>query len=275
NPVFPTQTLFYWGEHYAKSYRAHRIETLLQKTPKHSLKTMRNIQHDIHVPDAALYLDLMIKGLSPTAQKKYASLLQILRTWNRRASLNQVGPTLFRTWFVNLQHLFFQKQKWIPTQDIIAKLLHHTFQPKNFTLQQLLEQSLQKTQAQLTKALGPSHSTWTWKRYHFVRFRHLSRNPVWHPPQQPIAGDEETVYVAPSKGKGPFYASVTPSYQFLIELRPGKVRSWGVLAGKQQDHKPDQLSKQQKLWLKQQYRSRPFYKQEVKQASRKTFVLKP
>lgn len=49
------------------------------------------------------------------------------------------------------------------------------------------------------------------------------------------------------------------SYRFVTEMRPGRIRSWGVLAGRQIDRDPLKPSEQLRLWHKGQYRPRPFY----------------
>jgi hypothetical protein len=116
---------------------------------------------------------------------------------------------------------------------------------------------------------------WTWSKYHKVGFYHLfGRKSPWRPKAQGKDGDNDTVNPGPVRGDGPFTVKGTASYRLVAELKPGRIRSWGVLAGKQRDTKPTKLGEQQKMWLRNQYRPRPYYDDEIKKHKKSEMTIK-
>ena len=85
------------------SYRILRIRELLEKTPKHSPSTIKEIHYDTYSYQARLYMEKLLPLLdqSPTAQ--------ILRGWDYRYDPEQKAPWIFEKFYKALLKEVFGK----------------------------------------------------------------------------------------------------------------------------------------------------------------------
>gem|GEM_PF-2561113 len=281
NRTFPPNYPFYTGDSFTLGFRAKRIETLLQARPKHTPETFQAIQNDTYVPDAQILLDLMLGQLHLALGKDLpdpltSEAIRILQRWDRRADLEQIAPTIFRTWLNHFEKTAFQTDRVAPPTAAILALLRGQLKAGNTqTTPQILKNSFAAALQQLKKHLSPNIQTWHWKRFHSLTMKHLlNTTEQWNPPPLPVYGDTETVSPASSLGKGPFYSEVMASYRLVTEMRPGRIRSWGVLAGRQIDRDPLKPSEQLRLWHKGQYRPRPFYPDQIQKHKKADYLIK-
>ncbi len=281
NRTFPASYPFFTGNAFTLGYRAKRIETLLQARTKHTPETFQAIQNDTYVPDAQILLDLMLGKLHQALGKTLpdpltSEAIRTLQRWNRRADLEQIAPTIFRTWLFHFETNTFQKDRVTPPTAAILAVLHGQLKPGNDKpIPLLLKNSFAAALDQLKRSLGPNIKTWHWKRFHTLSIKHLlNTTNQWNLPPLPVYGDTETVSPANSLGKGPFHSEVMASYRLVTEMKPGRIRSWGVLAGRQVDRDPLKPSKQLQLWHKGQYRPRPFYPDEIQKHKQREEIIK-
>lgn len=306
NQTFPHHYPLYMGHNFYPGYRGRRIDQLLGAKSKHTLEDMKRIQLDVKVATAALVLSAMLKRVmeeKPKLSDNAKKALKLLASWDKRATRGQVGPTLFRVWFHWLHHTMFAldakiaNPKWrlkgkpkdaphnlylqgkgikvLPGPYAVLDVLNGTIQPgTGHSVPLLLQMTLEKTVNQLKRYYKGGITTWKWGKYHRNHFYHLSgKNKKFQPEPQGKDGDEHTVNVAQSKGVGPFWVRNASSLRLLVEMDPKRIKSMAVLAGKQKDVAPTKLGQQQKLWLNNKYRIRPFYPDEVKKHTKKSYTI--
>lgn len=273
NRTFPIHFPFFLGHAFVEGYRAKRIEALIRKTPKHTIASMQKIQLDVKVPGAEILLDTMLAILAKqtlTAESKQA--VKLLSRWDKLATREQVAPTLFRLWFLFLEEALFENDskgrsglpfqtKVKPGYPAVKRVLKGTLKVKTKNpIGVVVRLSLEKTIEKLKKDLGGSMTDWKWRNYHRMYFFHqLGPHLTTRPKDRGVVGDEHTVNLSQNRGGGPFRVKVGPSYRLVVELSPKRIRSFGVLAGKQVDVQPRVLGEQQQMWIEGKYRPRPFY----------------
>ena len=269
NRTFPPNYPYYTGHSFIHGYRASSIERLLRKYPKHSLKTMMKIQTDTEMPFARILLERMIKRLEKNKvdwSDLERNALEILKKWNKRAEKEEVGATIFQVWVDKMESMMFKDDKVTPGAPAIVRVFQGKILPgSSLKVEKILLLSFQHTLKKLSKDLGPDVQKWRWGRYHRNDFRHILRvgsKKGFSPGSQPAPGGDETINVAPHRGPGPYRTAYAASMRLVVELGP-RIRSYGVVPGRNRDISPSVLSKQQKLWLNGQYRARPFYTDEV------------
>lgn len=296
NRAFPGHFPFFMGYAYVEGHRGKRIEELILAQKKHDLASLQAMQTDVRVPAAAILRDLMCQKLP---HKKLSALEQkavaILKAWNLEARRKLVAPTIFRVWFRALEAMAFRydivrkgsiqqsksKRPIRPGKPLRPGLdpVHRVLLGKlelsaKISIATLLHKSLADALSKLARQLGPDVKTWRWERYHKITFAHLSgQKSKWRPPAQGMDGGADTVSPGLLRGEGPFTVKNAASYRLLVELKPGRIRSWGVLPGKNIDHHPTKLGVQQKLWLNNKYRPRFFYPDEIAKAKKSSFVM--
>ncbi len=305
NRTFPMNYPLYVGHNFAPGYRARRIEEMLEKKPKLTLEDMKRVQLDVLVPMAVLLLPDMLKRVhegNPSFSRNAIKALKVLASWNKRADRNQVGPTLFRLWVHWLEQVMFfddakkanpkgrsPKAVDAPTQlQVQAKglkvkpgpyamldVMRGTIKPgSTLSVPKLLQLTLEKTVNQLRRQLKGDMSSWTWGKYHQNPFYHLSgSSSPFRPQPQAKDGDEYTVNVAQHRGHGPFVVRNASSLRLLVEMSQPRIKSMVVLAGKQVDKEPNKLGPQQKLWLNNKYRPRPYYPDEIKKHTKSKVTI--
>ena len=261
NRPFPRSFPLFLGHAFGAPHRAARIEQALARSESHTLEDMQLLQLDVLDPRAVRLLPPMLAAFSaskglPQAQRQ---ALTILERWDRRATVESVGATIFTAWLEGTIATLFGQT--VPALPVIAAAFN---QPN--TAQKLREQ-LPLALATIEKALGTMPSQWRWGRFHQVRFSSPLGRSGWAPPLQAAAGSESTVNVGAFEGPGPYQLAYGASYRLVVELGP-RIRSFGVLAGRQRDESPKSLGKQQRLWLSGRYRQRAFYPDEVDRAAR-------
>ena len=280
NQAFPAGYPHYLGQAYSDGVRAGRIEALLREGKALTPDDMKRIQLDSRVPQAALLLPRMLEllGTSKRRRTKLAdAALTRLRGWDLQARRAKVAPTIFRAWIDRVsRRLFKTKLKPAPGDAALLRALQGQIKPVGGReLDAELHASLEAAVAQLARTLGPDPGSWRWARYHREHFRSLLKGrSEWQPEPRGADGDCSTINVSPlrpdEEGGGVSHAA---SNRLVVELRPGGVRSWGVLAGKQIDVRPRELGAQQKLWLEGEYRRRPFSPAEIRAAAKSTLTI--
>lgn len=298
NHAFPGKHRHFLGHAYSKGYRARRIESMLNMSKQHTIQTMQKIQSDTRVPSAGIVLKAMVQKLPASKQLKplERTLLARLQKWDHQSRKNQIEPTLYRVWFRLIEKKLFRydivrtnsptprtkrrsKKKatfvFRPGTFAVLKTLQGKIETiARFSIKDVVYSSFQEAIKKLRKDLGTDWKTWTWGRYHTLSFFHLSgRTSPLHPPAQAMDGEQHTVSPGKLRGNGPFSVRNAASYRLVVQLKPGRIRSWGVLAGKQIDKDPKVLGSQQKLWLKHQYRKRLFYPDELKPFKKNAFKI--
>jgi penicillin amidase len=257
------------GHGYAHGYRAQRIEQLIQEKEKLTLDDMRRIQLDSRVPEAAHLLPTMLRVLGASKQAltpEQRRAVELLESWDLQARRKAVAPTIFRLWAHKLVRRIFAGLDPLPRYGALLRVLEGEIRPQGrVPVESLLHESLTAALDKLRADLGPDPKRWRWERYHRIHFSSLmEEREDWSPGPHGMDGDDRTVNVAShGRSEGPFVVPYAASYRMVVELGPRRLRSEGVLAGKQIDKEPGKLGQQQRLWLDGRYRPRPFYPDEI------------
>jgi len=103
NRHFPKEAELTGGRAYSASFRAFRIEEMLQATELHDLESLKKIQCDIEAPDARFFNPYLISALQELAPTKLSSklkehLLTELRTWDYMTTRGCTACPIYRRW---------------------------------------------------------------------------------------------------------------------------------------------------------------------------------
>jgi len=276
NQAFPPGYPHFMGQAYSNGARAGRIEALLREREKLTPLDLQRIQLDCQVPQAALLLPRMLEMASSSRERRSPlarEALKRLRGWNLQARRALLAPTIFRVWADLLAKRLFGDLKPAPGDAALLRVLKGEIKaPARARVDKVLHETLEATVKRLTQTLGKP-DRWRWGRIHREHFRSLLKNRSgWQPDHHATDGGRSTINVAPLRAKGDGVTHAA-SLRLVVELRPGRVRSWGVLAGKQIDARPRELGAQQQLWLEGKYRQRPFTPDEVRAAAKSTVTI--
>ncbi len=290
NRPFPPGYPYFMGHAYAEGYRARRIEELIKKIggeKKLGFEELKEIQTDVRVPEADLLLPVLFRYLEGKVRSdRGKKALEMLKRWDRRATVDSVEQTIFRVFVNRLEGAIFSIESVhiYPGPAILKKFLEKGEYPKfekavletkKEPLQKLVPRIFEETLKFLKEKLGEMGPKWKWGQVHKIYFYSiLGREYPYRPKAMPKDGDENTVNVSQSSGKFPYWVRNAPSYRLLVLLGPDKIRSIGVLAGKNIDRAPTELGHQQRLWLERKYRPRPFYREEIEKYKKSRFIIK-
>ncbi|MDP6447831.1 MAG: penicillin acylase family protein, partial [Pirellulaceae bacterium] len=97
---FPPGVLFgHYGQYRARGWRATQ---LLTRVDKATLADGRRIAFDSYVPPADLWAPIILQAWSEheatAADQRLREAVKLIGSWNRRASRDSVGATVFRFW---------------------------------------------------------------------------------------------------------------------------------------------------------------------------------
>lgn len=164
NRHWPSDAAFYGGRGYSYSFRAFRIEELLQA--KQDADNFKNIQCDRQAVDARFFLPKLQKYLNaPEFQK-----------WDFMVNDNSTVVPIYR----RLLDLVFEK--WEVNEYALFKLLDHLSEDQIHDLKNFYETAKAETSGRI------------WGQVLKLNFAHMSKNDGWvFSPELPGVGDTHSV----------------------------------------------------------------------------------
>jgi len=201
---------YVFGTNYSDGWRAWRIEELIQKYAPITMDDMRKIQNDVYVKQADVFVPLILAALDrkKVTDKKLLNAGRILKEWNREATIDSVGASIF---YDTMSHLTdrtleddFDRedyQKWIkgPSEQAVqmwvikgeSEYFDNKKTPDRVEdVNDVLVGSLSDALDWLTKTLGKDLEQWQWGKIHTLKWYHpmgfgplsdLSIGPFPHP----------------------------------------------------------------------------------------------
>jgi penicillin amidase len=226
-------------------YRADRIASLLDATPKHDLQSFAAIQRDV-VSLAARELLPIVRGTEPrSAQARLA--LAALASWNGAMDADRMEPLVFNGWMREVSRELFQDKLGEPLmkdfweqrnvhQPMVNILKNDGGQGqwcrgaggdgKPRTCAELLSGALEVALGDLSRRYGADMARWHWGEAHTAHSTHrpFSNVPVLAPLfdiRVPVPGDTYTVNVGRYNLRDeaePFASRHGPSLRALYDL---------------------------------------------------------
>ena len=255
NAQWPGDAKFAAGRAFSPSFRAFRIEELLQKVPKHDLESQRHIQCDEEAEDARFLLPLMLKSLEQSARPEVAQPLvheavAMLRVWDRRVGMECRACGIFRAWV----------QEWLWRTDRSEEIDLYRALATQSTAAPVVE-----ARKLAQRELGPSlmaaigalkrrerGSFPTWGEIHKISFAHFSGDENFRKDPLPSPGDTYTVSPGTmtwDRQTAEGVQTAGPSQRLLIELSdPPQI--YAQVAGSQGDIEKPKLNDPTGPWMK-------------------------
>ena len=163
----------YVSNRWAPPIRAHRVHELLDKVTRHDKQSFVDMQMDSYSAEARDVLPFLLE-IDPLSEAD-RELLEVLRNWDRRFSVDAVGPLVWLTWMERLRERVFsddldgapirttrnsavvralsgERSKWC--DDVSTNATE--------SCELILQESLADARRILTEAFGSDVTTWRW-----------------------------------------------------------------------------------------------------------------
>jgi penicillin amidase len=193
---------------WSSGHRAVRIREMLTAKEKHSVEHFQQMQVDTLSLRAVAALPPLLELLANDTHPLVPEALGILKNWNGHMQMDQVGPTLFNTFFnCWCQHVAAEQfdepiQSFMQgtVSGVASRLLHED--PSQWfeavDREEQIRASFHQSLAQLTEQLGENIHDWTWERLQVINFTHVLADrgdlaELLNQRAQPVNGDMMTV----------------------------------------------------------------------------------
>lgn len=248
--VVPDDYVPFLTAEWAAPYRARRIESLLDATPKHDVASFAAIQGDIRSLAAVELLPLLADTRPPDGPRHDAArdALAALAAWDGTMRGDRAEPLIFAAWIRELTQALvadelgptlakrYRAQRTVflvnvlsdrsgsgdgPSRwcdDVTTPAVERCADMKTLALDRALED--------LTKRLGPDRARWRWDALHTLVAAHRPLSAVpsigrWFELHAPVGGDSNTVDVAGynvDDDDAPFVARHGPSLREIVDF---------------------------------------------------------
>lgn len=255
NTQWPQPSQWRIGRAHAESFRAFRIEELIQATPKHDLESISRTQCDVQAVDARFILPRLLAAYgAPVAQsakpqdERVPHALQTLRSWDLIANVDCRACPVFQRWLDGL----------LTDQNLDDTSLYRKLQAPD-------EDFRKSVREELTGALDDlrvrGSELPTWGQLHLAYFPHMAGFDRFAAKPISTPGDDQSVDPGTSEWEdGVFRHTAGASQRLIVELT-SPPRVYSVLAGSNADLENRVLSapgSAWQRWLKCEHQQREF-----------------
>jgi len=216
---------YVFATNYSSSWRAWRIEELIEELKPLDMADMKRIQNDVYVKKADVFVPMILDAVEAkvTPNDRVALAAKVLSEWDRYATIDSAGAAIF---YDTMSHLTdnvvkddFKKKDY---NDLVKGHVGHTVEMmfingddefmddkrtrgKVEDADDMLVKSLADAVKWLSKTLGKDVENWRWGDLHTIKWYHpmgfgplkeMSVGPFPHP------GGDSTVRNAGSMGFG-------------------------------------------------------------------------
>ena len=227
---------------WASPYRARRIESLIDATPKHDIASFAKIQGDVRSLYVARVLPLLLK--TKPSGSDAADVLAKLSTWDGTMAADRPEPLMYAAWMRELTRLVMRDelgtdlfadywdQRSVFMLDVLSdrngesRWCDDVGTPEVETCPTMQSRALDLALADLGKRLGPDRNQWRWDQLHHAESEHRPFARV--PPlarvfdiRVPVGGDSNTVNVGGytiRNEDGPFVDHHGPSLRQILDF---------------------------------------------------------
>lgn len=242
NAQTPQNSRINYGEAQITSFRAFRIEELLDQKTKHDLDSLQRIQCDVQAIDARFILPELLRVFKSSSDYRNLSdqekkVLSLLEKWNFETNLECVVCGVYRRWierifiFQNLNNVsLYRKLSQNPGENF-KKVVSDTFKLALSDVGYYQAYHLPK-----------------WGSIHLNPFFHIAGANYFTAAPIPSPGDEHTVNPGLSNWDGKvFFQKYGASQRLIVEMsQPPNVYS--ILPGTEQDIEFRDMSAPQSEW---------------------------
>ncbi len=300
---------YFLGSEFAPGWRAARLEEMLNKKERHTVRDMEEMQLDTHSKYAEALTPWLTLLNSEEAWEKAA--LTALRKWNYRMEPESEAALVFHYTVIELLEMVFGDKLgeskagyfgvgenplfqangflWRAETRLLELLNEHeesywyveakSGRPR--TREELLQEALTSAVKKIREAVGDSMRRWDWGRTHQVRYVHplgsarLLKN-VFNRGPLPVGGDAFTLNVARSPLRLPVeHVQAAASYRQIFEVgtwdRAQSVINVGQSGHPLGDHYDDQIM----MWKEGNYHAMPWSREAVEAATVYRLRLEP
>ncbi len=207
------------GEPFPKTFRAFRIEELIQKKEKHNLESIKQIQCDTQSVDARFLLPLLLPFL-----KQNLEVYHLLSQWDYSTSEDCFACAIYRGW---VEEIYVRLG--LNENALYRKLKQHSQIP-DFLFENEILKSLKQTLHAYDMEGKKTLPRWT--DIHQIFFPHLAKQDLF--PISPIGtlGDKHSVNVAGGNWEDGRYHQIYGATQRMIVEMSQPPQIYLVLAGK-------------------------------------------
>jgi penicillin G amidase len=167
-----------------KGYRNKRLKQYFSGQEQFSIEDIQKMQYDTKSTHAEEILPIMLNKLNYTPQNQLDSsqipqVLEILSNWNYFLTIDEVGGTIFKVWYIETmkefliphigEEIFYQ---FFQGNPFSFNFIVRGYQNREEDLSQLLINSLTSTLKILTKKLGKNMKKWGWGKLHKTTLIH-------------------------------------------------------------------------------------------------------
>jgi len=168
---------------WSSGHRAVRIRQMLTAKEKHSVENFQRMQLDTLSLRAVAALPPLLELLANDKHPLVPEALEILKNWDGHMQMDQIGPTLFNTFFdcwcqrVAAEHFDEQIQSFMQAtvSGVASRLLHEDtsqwFRAED--REELIRASFHQSLTKLTEQLGRNMQDWTWEHLQIITFSHV------------------------------------------------------------------------------------------------------
>lgn len=245
NKIVPDDYPYFITHDWELPYRAERINTLLDRTPRQSPDTSAAIQSDDLSLPTQILLPLMLKAKPQDNETE--PLIALLRRWDGRMNANRPEPLLFTAWVRELTRELLEprlgplfRSFWSPRPDVLALILtqHHEWCGANGDCDAVLAQSFDRAVAELRRTYGQS-PVWRWGAAHRAAFRSEIWSSVplaarWFDLEVGVDGDNDTVNAGDmyfGEEPDPYLDLHGPSLRMIVDLAAPAEARFSVAPG--------------------------------------------
>ncbi len=300
---------YFLGVEFDPGWRAARIEELLNKKDRHTIRDMEELQLDT--------LSRYAQALTPwltifnSSDEWEMVALNELRRWNFRMEADSVAALVFHYYLLQVLEMTFSNKLGAATQGYLGMASNPLFLIHGFTMraetkllelldehatsvwymdaasnrqrtrEEMLQEALRLAVQQIRQAHGDSKLKWNWGRIHQVRYTHplgsapllrklFSRGPL------PVGGDGTTINVsryAPQLPPG--LVQVTASFRQIYEVGAWDSAQTITTSGQSGHPLSPHYDDQMMMWKEGIYHKMPWSREEVERLTMYRLMLKP
>jgi penicillin amidase len=298
--ITPPGYAHFIGNDWGPPYRAGRIATLLDATPKHTLESFAAIQADVYSTIAERVLEPLIASLPAELAAAEREAVAALRGWDRTMRAEQREPLLFAAWLRELNREVYAddlgdrfEDGWAERPELMRQVLtdehgqarwcddRRTAVAETCTL--VASQSLSAALAYLERRFGVEHARWSWGQAHpaIAGNRLLGSVPgiaAFANLSAPRGGDGSSVNVASysvDEDDSAFESVWGPGYRALYDLSNLEASRAVINTGQSGHVLSPHYRDLHPLWARGEYVSLTMERGAIERGSLGTIVLQP
>lgn len=231
---------YYLGESFAPFERGRRINDLLREMDSITVEDFRVMLMDDFSYHADRALPVMLQAMEGVdLDETHRGYLEQLRSWNRHNEGDRIEPSIFHTWWVELESSVWNRHyntdsplRRMPRDRFVDMMIEepnaHWFNlpetEQQETVADHIPGAFEAAINRLTRRSGPDSTAW-WGYINNTNLRHLGQIPGLGVPNVFTGGGAESINA--------IRGSHGPSWRMVVELDPDGVRAYGVYPGGQ------------------------------------------